>query len=114
MIGCTNEKNVTYTTYKLTGEAKCWWQDDKCQNIHIFAHNLCLLISYFMLFCSILFHFCIFCVFLGFWRKGTNSGNIELKGQKLEEARSFGSRTGILVVRSIALCLCSSALALEH
>ncbi|XP_059461853.1 uncharacterized protein LOC132190835 [Corylus avellana] len=24
--GCTNEQKVAYTTYKLTGEAKLWWQ----------------------------------------------------------------------------------------
>jgi hypothetical protein len=24
-LGCTNEQKVAYTTYKLTGEAKCWW-----------------------------------------------------------------------------------------
>ena len=27
--GCTNEQKVVYTTYKLTGEAKHWWQDKK-------------------------------------------------------------------------------------
>ena len=27
--GCTNEQKVAYTAYKLTGEAKCWWQDKK-------------------------------------------------------------------------------------
>ena len=26
-IGCTNEQKVAYTAYKLTGEAKRWWQD---------------------------------------------------------------------------------------
>jgi hypothetical protein len=26
---CTNEQKVAYTTYKLTGEAKHWWQDKK-------------------------------------------------------------------------------------
>ena len=29
---CTNEQNVAYTTSKLTGEAKCWWQDKKAVN----------------------------------------------------------------------------------
>jgi hypothetical protein len=29
IIGCTNVQKVAYTTYKLTGEAKCWWQDKK-------------------------------------------------------------------------------------
>jgi hypothetical protein len=28
-LGCTNEQKVAYTVYKLTGEAKCWWQDKK-------------------------------------------------------------------------------------
>jgi hypothetical protein len=28
-IGCMNEQKVAYTTYKLTGEAKSWWQDNK-------------------------------------------------------------------------------------
>ena len=27
--GCTNEQKVAYIAYKLTGEAKCWWQDKK-------------------------------------------------------------------------------------
>jgi hypothetical protein len=71
--GCTNKQKVAYTAYKLTEKAKCWWQDkkvvliaklgsettitwdtfkhefnqhfDKCQNIHILALNLHLLIS---------------------------------------------------------------------
>jgi hypothetical protein len=29
IIGCTNVQKVAYTTYKLTREAKCWWQDKK-------------------------------------------------------------------------------------
>jgi hypothetical protein len=28
-LGCTNEQKVAYAAYKLTGEAKCWWQDKK-------------------------------------------------------------------------------------
>jgi hypothetical protein len=28
-IGCTNEQKVAYTAYKLTREAKRWWQDKK-------------------------------------------------------------------------------------
>ena len=28
-IRCTNEQKVAYTTYKLTGKAKRWWQDKK-------------------------------------------------------------------------------------
>jgi hypothetical protein len=24
-IGCKNEQKVAYTSYRLTGEAKCWW-----------------------------------------------------------------------------------------
>ena len=28
-LGCTNEQKVAYATHKLTGEAKCWWQDKK-------------------------------------------------------------------------------------
>jgi hypothetical protein len=28
-IGCTIEQKVAYTTLKLTGEAKCWWQGKK-------------------------------------------------------------------------------------
>jgi hypothetical protein len=27
--GCTNEQKVAYAAYKLTGEAKRWWQDKK-------------------------------------------------------------------------------------
>ena len=27
--GCTNEQKVAYIAYKLTGEAKRWWQDKK-------------------------------------------------------------------------------------
>jgi hypothetical protein len=28
-LGCTNEQKVAYAAYKLTGEAKRWWQDKK-------------------------------------------------------------------------------------
>jgi hypothetical protein len=35
-IGCINEHKVAYTAYKLTGEAKCWWQDKKA----MFVTNL--------------------------------------------------------------------------
>jgi hypothetical protein len=28
-LGCTNEKKVAYASYKLTAEAKRWWQDKK-------------------------------------------------------------------------------------
>jgi hypothetical protein len=28
-LGCTNEQKVAYVAYKLTGEAKRWWQDKK-------------------------------------------------------------------------------------
>jgi hypothetical protein len=28
-LGYMNEQKVGYATYKLTGEAKCWWQDKK-------------------------------------------------------------------------------------
>jgi hypothetical protein len=28
-LGCTNEQKVAYAACKLTGEAKCWWQDKK-------------------------------------------------------------------------------------
>jgi hypothetical protein len=28
-LGCTNEQKVAYATYKLTEEAKRWWQDKK-------------------------------------------------------------------------------------
>ena len=28
-LGCTNKQKVAYATYKLTGEAKRWWQDKK-------------------------------------------------------------------------------------
>ena len=28
-LGCTNKQNVAYAAHKLTGEAKCWWQDKK-------------------------------------------------------------------------------------
>jgi hypothetical protein len=28
-LGCMNEQNVAYATYKLTEEAKRWWQDKK-------------------------------------------------------------------------------------
>jgi hypothetical protein len=28
-LGCTNEQKVAYATYKLTGEAKRWWQNKK-------------------------------------------------------------------------------------
>jgi hypothetical protein len=28
-FGCTNEQKVAHAAYKLTGEAKCWWQDKK-------------------------------------------------------------------------------------
>jgi hypothetical protein len=28
-LGCTNEQKVAYAAYKLTGEAKSWWQDKK-------------------------------------------------------------------------------------
>jgi hypothetical protein len=28
-LGCTNEQEVAYVAYKLTGEAKRWWQDKK-------------------------------------------------------------------------------------
>jgi hypothetical protein len=28
-LRCTNEQKVAYTTYKLTGEGKRWWQDKK-------------------------------------------------------------------------------------
>jgi hypothetical protein len=28
-LGCTSEQKVAYASYKLTGEAKRWWQDKK-------------------------------------------------------------------------------------
>ena len=28
-LGCMNEQKVAYAAYKLTEEAKCWWQDKK-------------------------------------------------------------------------------------
>ena len=28
-LGCTNEQKVAYAAYKLTEEAKRWWQDKK-------------------------------------------------------------------------------------
>jgi hypothetical protein len=28
-LGCTNEKKVAYAAYKLTGEARRWWNDKK-------------------------------------------------------------------------------------
>jgi hypothetical protein len=28
-LGCTNKQKVAYAAYKLTGEAKRWWQDKK-------------------------------------------------------------------------------------
>jgi hypothetical protein len=28
-LGCTNDQKVAYAAYKLTGDAKCWWQDKK-------------------------------------------------------------------------------------
>ena len=28
-LGCRNEQKVAYAAYKLTGEAKGWWQDKK-------------------------------------------------------------------------------------
>ena len=34
--GCTNEQKMAYTTYKLTNEAKRWWQDKKA----VLAANL--------------------------------------------------------------------------
>jgi hypothetical protein len=42
-----------------------------------------------VLFCSILFFFCVFYVFIGFWRKGSISGSIGLKEQIWEKARSW-------------------------
>jgi hypothetical protein len=40
---------------------------------------------------SILFHFCVFCVFVGHGRKGSVSGNVpSLKG-KLERSRRCGN-----------------------
>jgi hypothetical protein len=29
ILGCTNKQKVAYAAYKLTGEAKRWWQDKK-------------------------------------------------------------------------------------
>jgi hypothetical protein len=49
---------------------------DKCQNIHILALNLHLLISLFWLFCSILFPFSVFCVFVGHGRKESVFGKV--------------------------------------
>ena len=54
---------------------------DKCQNIHILALNLHLLTFLFLLFCSILFSFCVFCVFVSHERKESISGNLSIKGQ---------------------------------
>jgi hypothetical protein len=63
---------------------------DKCQNIHILALNLHLLISWFLLFCFILFPFYVFCVFVGHGRKGSVSGKFpSLKG-KLGRTRRCG------------------------
>ena len=28
-LRCTNQQKVAYAVHKLTGEAKCWWQDKK-------------------------------------------------------------------------------------
>jgi hypothetical protein len=42
---------------------------DKRQNIHIIALNLHFVNFLILLFCDIFFSFCVFYVFLGFWRK---------------------------------------------
>jgi nitrate reductase gamma subunit len=65
---------------RLHYQAQSNGQLDKCQNIHILAVNLHWLISKFLLFCSILFPFSVFCVFVGHGRKGSVSGNLNIKG----------------------------------
>ena len=64
---------------------------DKCQNIHILALNLHLLISWSLLFCFILFPFYVFCVFVGHGRNESVSEKVpSLKG-KLERPRRCGN-----------------------
>jgi hypothetical protein len=61
---------------------------NKCLNIHTYA--LIFVNFLVLLFCSILFHFCIFCVFVGYGRKGSVSGKVpSLKG-KLGRPRRCG------------------------
>jgi hypothetical protein len=63
---------------------------DKCQNIYILALNLHLLISWFLLFCFILFPFCVFCIFVCYGRNGSIFGKFpSLKG-KLGRPRRYG------------------------
>ena len=63
---------------------------DKFQNIHILAFNLHLLISWFLLFCFILFPFCVFCVFVGHGRNGSISGKVSSLMGKLGRPRRYG------------------------
>jgi hypothetical protein len=63
---------------------------DKCQNIHILALNLHLLISKFLLYCFILFPFCIFYVFVGHGRKENVSGKFPSLKDKVGRPRRCG------------------------
>jgi hypothetical protein len=71
----------------------------KYQNIHILALNLHLLISLFLLFCSILFPFYVFCVFVGHGRKesvfGKDIEDVERMWKGLIWNSSIGVKNGI-------------------